>query len=168
MRLRRMMKNTCCWKFINTKPGKYIKFFVMLILDLIDVGIDWFFYAQVQLIQPGLVYGPPHSTISWCLFAFCIVSVFCLFVETLQNADDLFFGHRIKWLTQSLSNFIVIYLEDIPLLVINLIVTICRDGDPTVITVVKASAGIAIVVLRTTLMLLIYWLFEAKKNRLDF
>lgn len=165
MGLRRMMKNTWCWKFINTKPGKYIKFFIMLILDLVDVGIDWFFYAQVQLTQPGLVYGPPHSTISWCLFAFCIVSVVCLLIETIQNADDLFFGHRLTWLTQSLSNFLVIFLEDIPLLIINLIVTICRDGDPTVITVVKASFGIAAVVLRASLMLLIYWLFDSKKNR---
>lgn len=113
----------------------------------------------------GLVYGPPSVTIKWCLFGFCIMSAICLIIETLQNADDLFLGHRIKWLTQSLSNFLVIFLEDIPLLVINLIVTICRDGDPTVITVVKASAGIAIVILRTLLMLFIYWLFESKKSR---
>ena len=26
----------------------------MLILDLVDLGIDLFFYAQMQLIQPGL------------------------------------------------------------------------------------------------------------------
>jgi len=137
----------------------------MLILDLVDLGIDLFFYAQMQLIQPGLVYGPPPDTLSWCLFGFCIMSAVCLIIETLQNADDLFFGRRITWLTQSLSNFLVIFLEDIPILVINLIVTICRDGDPTLITVIKASAGIAIVVLRTVLMMLIYWLFDSKKNR---
>ena len=96
------------------------------------------------------------------------MSAVCLIIETLQNADDLFFGRRITWLTQSLSHFLVIFLEDIPILVINLIVTICRDGDPTLITVIKASAGIAIVVLRTVLMMLIYWLFDSKKNRYVF
>lgn len=166
MKLHKVLKDTCCWRFLNTKPGKYLKFFIMLLLDIIDVGIDWFFYMQVQLIEPGLVYGPPNSTIKWCLFVFCIISVICFLIETIQNADDLFFNHKIKWLTQSLSNFLMIFLEDIPILAINLIVTICRDGDPTVISVVKASVCIAIVVIRLLLMMLIYWMFESKKNRL--
>lgn len=41
-----LVRNTCLWKFLNTKPGKYVKFFIMLILDLINVIVDWYFYAK--------------------------------------------------------------------------------------------------------------------------
>lgn len=165
MKLKRLVKDTWLWKFTNTKPGKYVKFFVFIILDLIDLAVDWFFYGRVASIQPGLVYGPPESAIKWSILTFCVISVIGFAVETFQNADDLFFGHKIKFLSQSLSNFFVIFFEDIPLLVLNLIVTICRDGDPTVISVVKASVGIAIVIIRVLLMMLIYWLLDTKKNR---
>ena len=165
MNLRRAVKDTWCWKFINTKPGKYIKFFIMLLLDMINLGVDWYFYAKVELYQPGLVYGPPESSIRWSILVFCIISCISFIIETIQNADDLFIHKKIPFLSQSFSNFCVIFFEDIPLLVLNLIVTLCRDGDPTVISVVKASVGIAVVVLRFVLMLLVYWLFDTKKNR---
>ena len=106
--------------------------------------------------------------IKWTIFAFCNISCVSFIIETVQNADDLFEKKKIPFLTQSLSNFLVIFFEDIPLLVLNLIVTLCRDGEPTTISMVKSSAGIAIVVLRFFLMILVYWLLDSKKSRCGF
>lgn len=167
MNLRRAVKNTWCWKFINTKPGKYIKFlycFFLIWSTWESIG----FYAKVQLVQPGLVYGPPDVSVRWTTLAFCIISTICFFIESIQNGDDIFTNKKLPFLSQSLTNFLVIYFEDIPLLVLNLIVTLCRDGDPTVISVIKASVGIAVVVIRLILMLLVYWLFDTKKSRFHF
>jgi hypothetical protein len=48
-----LVRDTWCFKFLNTKPGKYVKFFILLILDMINVIVDWYFYTKVQLIKPG-------------------------------------------------------------------------------------------------------------------
>lgn len=168
MGLRSCMKNTWCWKFTNTKPGKIIKFIVLLILDLIDVAIDWYFYAKVKLIEPGLIYGPPENSFKWAVFAFCIVSTIALLIETIQNADDLFAKKKIPFLSQSLANFITIVFEDVPLLVLNLMLTLCRDGDVSVISLTKATLCIACVIVRFLLMILVYWIFDRKKTRLEY
>lgn len=166
MSLRKLVKNTRCWKFVNTKPGKYVKFFILLLLGMINLGVDWYFYAKIQLIQPGLVYGPISDSIKWATLSFCIISVITFIIEVIQNADDLLIDRKLPFLSQSMTNFLVIFIEDIPLLVLNLVVTLCRDGEPTVISVVKASLGIAVVVIRLILMLVVFWLLtEGKKSR---
>lgn len=48
-----LVRDTWLFKFLNTKPGKYVKFFILIILDLINVIVDWYFYTKVQLIKPG-------------------------------------------------------------------------------------------------------------------
>ena len=166
MNLRKRVKDTCCWKFINTKPGKYVKFFILLVLDMINLAVDWYFYAKIQLVEPGLVYGPPNNAIRWATLSFCIISIVSFIIEVIQNADDLLINRKLPFLSQSMSNFLVIFFEDIPLMVLNLIVTLCRDGEPTVISVVKASVAIGAVIIRLILMIVIYWLLtEGKKSR---
>ncbi|CAF1031963.1 unnamed protein product [Brachionus calyciflorus] len=134
---------------------------------MINLIVDWYFYVKVELIEPGLVYGPPESKIRWSIFVFCCISVMSFIIETIQNADDIIKIKKLPFLTQSLSNFLVIVFEDIPLLVLNLIVTLCRDGEPTIISVVKASVGIAVVIIRLVLMILVYWLLDTKKSRFN-
>jgi hypothetical protein len=168
MGLKRMLKDTACWRFTNTKPGKYIKFIILLALDIVDVVVDWVFFAKVNSYQPGLVYGPPEPAIKWTVLGFCIVSTLGFLIETLQNVDDLLASKRFPFLTQSVTNFLVIFFEDMPLLILNLMITMCNDGNPSVISVIKASVGIAAVVIRLFLIFLIRWLFDSKKSRCEF
>jgi hypothetical protein len=164
-----LTKRTCFGRCVNTRPGKYFKFIVLLILDLVNLCVDWFFFLKIQLAEPGLVYGPANDYIRWSTFTFCCVSIFSFIVESLQNGDDLFCGkRRIKFLNQSVSNFSIVFFEDIPLLVLNLIVTMCRDGEPSMISVIKASVCIGVVFIRLMLMILIHWVFEAKKSKFEF
>ena len=165
---RSCMKDTWCWKFVNTRPGKILKFTILLVLDLIDVAIDWFFYAKVQLIQPGLIYGPPTESYKWAIFAFCIVSTLTLLIETIQNADDLLVEKKFPFLSQSLTNFLTVIFEDVPLLSLNLMLALCRDGDVSVVSLTKASLCIGCVIIRFTLMVLVYWIFEKKRSRFEF
>ena len=168
MGMRSCMKNTRIWRFVNTRPGKILKFVILLILDLIDVAVDWYFYTKVKLIEPGLVYGPPEEKYQKAVFAFCIVSTLVLLIETIQNADDLGKEKKIPFLTQSLTNFLTIVFEDVPLLFLNLIFTLCRDGDVSIISLTKASLCIVCVLVRFVLVILVYWIFERKKTRFEF
>jgi hypothetical protein len=96
------------------------------------------------------------------------VSVFSFVTELLQNGDDLFCKKKIKFLNQSVSNFAIIFFEDIPLLVLNLIVTMCRDGEPSTISVIKASVCIGVVIIRFLLMMMIHWVLDSKKSKSEF
>lgn len=165
MNIKTTVKNTCCWRFINTKPGKYVKFYILFLFDIINLIIDWYFYLKVELIKPGLVYGPPELLIRQIIFGFCCISILSFIIETIQNADDLLETKKISFLTQSLSNFLVILFEDIPLLTLNLIITLCRDGEPTIISVVKASVVIFAVIIRFILIVVLNWFIDTKKNR---
>lgn len=156
----------CCSLF-NSQSGRYIKFYVILVLDLIDVFVDWYFYAKVKFIKPGLVYGPPEESYKWAVFSFCVISIITLFIETIQNADDLRDKKRLPFLTQSLSNVLTIYLEDIPLLVLNLILSVCRDGEVSIISLIKASLGISAVLIRFILMIVQRWIMDKKKTRFE-
>ena len=91
-----------------------------------------------------------------------------LVIETITNADDLLTQPRIPSVSQSFTNFVLILFEDIPLLVLNLIVTACRDGEPTLVSVVKASVCIGAVCIRLVFMILFYWVVDGKKNRWHF
>lgn len=119
------------------------------------------------MIKPGLVYGPPEESVKKTIFSFCIVAVFGFFIETIQNVDDLLVKKKLPFLSQPLTNFILIVFEDIPLLILNLIITVCRDGEPTLISVIKASVCIGVVVIRVTLMVIYHWFIDVKKNRFD-
>ena len=55
-----------------------------------------------------------------------------------------------------------------PLLVLNLMIALCRDGDVTYISLAKASLCIVCVIIRFVLMILVYWIFEKKKSRFEF
>ena len=45
-----LVKNTWLFKFLNTRRGKYVKFFILLILDLINVIVDWYFYTKGKYV----------------------------------------------------------------------------------------------------------------------
>jgi hypothetical protein len=168
MGVRSCMKDTRLWKCVNSRNGKIVKFIILLIIDLVDVVVDWYFYAKVKLIEPGLVYGPPEDTYRWAIFSFCIVSTLVMLIETIQNVDDLKKVKKFPFLTQSLTNFLTIVFEDIPLLILNLMIALCRDGDVSIISLTKASLCIICVIIRFILMILVYWIFEKKKNRFEY
>jgi hypothetical protein len=113
------------------------------------------------------VYGPPDPTVKTAILTFCIVAVIGFMIETIQNADDLLVKKKIPFLSQPLTNFILIVFEDIPILILNLMITVCRDGEPTVIAVVKASVCIGVVIIRVTLMIIYHWFIDVKKNRFE-
>lgn len=150
--MRKACKDTCLWHCVNTKPGKYTKFVILLWLDLLNLCVDWYFYIKIQLVEPGLVYGPPSDMIKLCTLIFCMVSIMSFVVETMHNTSDLFYNRKIKFINQSVTNFSVIYFEDIPLLVLNLIVTMCRDGEPTLVSVIKSSVCIGVVGIRLVIL----------------
>lgn len=158
-------QETCCWKFINTRAGRFFKFFVLLFLGVINLVVDWFFYTKVELIQPGLVYGPPHERLRLIIFICCVIATIGFFIEVLHNLDDLSKKRKIRLLTLSLTNFIQIYFEDLPLLILNLLITACHDGQPTMIAVIKSTVCIVMFVIRFILMIAYRCFVQAKRSR---
>ena len=57
---------------------------------------------------------------------FCVASTVGFVLEFIHNIDDLNRKHRLGFLSQSLTNFIVIVFTDLPLILLNLIITACH------------------------------------------
>lgn len=145
-------KSSCCHTFVHSKSAKFLKFFVLLVLGCINLCIDWFFYTRVDLIEPGLVYGPPNRKLKLTIFTFCVISSAGLVVEIIHNVDDISEKRKIRILSAQLTGFIDIAFTDLPMLILNLIITACHDGQPTLISVVKSSVCIVVIVVRFMIM----------------
>lgn len=57
---------------------------------------------------------------------FCVASSVGFVLEVIHNIDDLSRKPKIAFLSQSLTNFTVIVFTDLPLIVLNLIITACH------------------------------------------
>lgn len=132
---------------------KFLKFFGLLVFGLVNLCVDWFFYTRIELIEPGLIYGPPDQNLKLIIFIFCVISSVGFVIEIIHNIDDLAPKRKLIFLSQSLTNFIVIVFTDLPLIVLNLIITACHDGQPTFISLVKSSVCIGMFVVRFILMI---------------
>lgn len=133
--------------------GKFLKFFVLLVLGFVNISVDWFFYTRVNLIEPGLIYGPPDKNLKLIIFIFCVVATVGFVFEVVHHLDDLAHKRRIKCLSQSLMNFISIVFTHLPLIILNLIITACHDGKPTLISLIKSSVCITMITVRFVYML---------------
>lgn len=138
----------------GSRPGpKFLKFFVLLVLGAFNLLVDWFFYTRIELIEPGLIYGPPDKQLKLVVFIFCVISTIGFIVEVVHNIDDLSETRKLRFLTQSVTNFIIIVFTDLPLIILNLIIIACHDGEPTIITTVKSTVCITMFAVRLILMM---------------
>lgn len=146
------------------KP-KYLKFFVLFILGFVNLSVDWFFYTRIELIEPGLVYGPPEHILKTTIFSFCICATIGFFLEIIYNLDSCCNrkNRRLRFISHSLTNFISVVVTDLPILTLNLIVTACHDGNPTLISIAKSSICIIIVTVRSIFMI-IHKCFSARQK----
>lgn len=66
-----------------------------------------------------------------------------------------------------ITNSLTIWLEDVPLLTLNLLIVICRDGEVTYISLAKAFIGIIAALIRFLSIVLNKWLIRHDYERKD-
>ena len=79
--------------------------------------------------------------------------------DTYQNRLTSLFGQ--------ITNCLSLWLEDVPLLTLNLLLVICNDGEVTYISLAKAIIGIVAALLRSLSIVLNKWLIRHDYQRKD-
>ena len=113
-----------------------------------------------------MVFGPPPRNTLLAIFSFCIIATFTSVLEIIQIIRDTY-QNRFTSLFGQITNCLTLWLEDVPLLTLNLLIVICRDGEVTYISLAKAIIGIVAALIRFLSILFNKWLIRHDYQRKD-
>jgi hypothetical protein len=156
----------CCIRVRNKMWFKVFVFLVVLALDGADLISDWLLFRDVFSTEEGLVYGPPEEALTYALLAFSIVGTFTFIFEVVNLWWEIFRDN--PWIDSDLASSITVWVEDVPQIIINVLIVLCREEAISYFQLVKASVLIIGVVIRIIVSLIRYCskknLEEAKKH----
>ncbi|XP_050410243.2 uncharacterized protein LOC126824878 [Patella vulgata] len=143
-----------------------IAFLIIFMLDVADLLSDWLLYVDIYLAEAGLVYGPPASSIINALLAFSIIGSITFILEAVNMGKEIFTMEA--WVDTDLMSAIIIWIEDVPQIIINVFIAICREDPISVFQLTKASVILLSLVIRIIASLIRYTskkaIAEAKKH----
>ncbi|XP_041350279.1 uncharacterized protein LOC121369345 [Gigantopelta aegis] len=125
-------------------------FIIILGIDTMDFVADWLFYTNVRIAEQGLVYGVPDQKAVTALFFFSIIGSLTFFFETTNLGMATFTGH--SWLHMDLVCAVTMWVEDIPQIMINVYISLCREDPISVFQLTKAAVVILGIVIRIVIL----------------
>ena len=152
----------CCGKLHDKFWFKLLVFLLVLGLDTADLISDWLLYHDVSQTEEGLVYGPVNDATKYSLLAFSIIGSLTFTFEVINLWLEIF--RRNPWIDSDLLSAIIVWIEDVPQIVINVIIVACREDAISYFQLVKASVIILGCVIRVIVSLIKYC---GKKARHD-
>lgn len=156
----------CCIRVRNKMWFKVFVFLVVLGLDSADLISDWLLFRDVFSTEEGLVYGPPEDALTYALLSFSILGTLTFLFEVVNLWWEIFRDN--PWIDSDLASSITIWVEDVPQIIINVLIVLCREEAISYFQLVKASVLIIGVVIRIIVSLIRYCskknLKEAKKH----
>ncbi|CAG5116472.1 unnamed protein product [Candidula unifasciata] len=114
--------------------------------DLADFVSDWLFFADVAIAEKGIVYGQPDRAAVWCLLLFSIIGTFTFLFECANLWWEFFRNN--PWIDSDWLSAIVIWIEDIPQVLISMYLALCREEPISVFQLLKAAVILIGVVIR--------------------
>ena len=147
-------KFPCYQKLHNSFCFKVFVFLLMFCLDAVDLVSDWLLYSDVAKTEQGLVYGPPEDVLVWLLLAFSIVGSLTFTFEVVNLWFEIFRNN--PWIDSDLMSAITTWIEDVPQIVINVMIVACREEAISYFQLVKASIVIVGALIRITVTLIKY------------
>jgi len=136
----------CCRRYHNRFCFKLVVYLIVVLLDVADLFSDWLLFRDVAMAKHGLVYGPPGDELKYSLLAFSVVGTLTFIFEGTNLWWDIF--RRNPWCDVDLLQAIVIWIEDVPQIVINIFIVACREEAISYFQLVKASVIILGAVIR--------------------
>lgn len=127
---------TCAEVNRNKLWFQSLTFSLVLFFDVSDVITDWSLFKDVLQIEPGLVFGPTEPNIVYALLAFSAVGTITFTVEIFNVWLEIFFHSPV--LDPELLSVCTIWLEDIPQIVLSILLAMCREYAVSYFQLVKA------------------------------
>ncbi|XP_033748581.1 uncharacterized protein LOC117333403 [Pecten maximus] len=117
---------------------RLIAFTTSLIVDSIDTISDWLLYHDVVAAREGLVFGHFEDSLTTTLLVFSILGS-CLFLFEIITLGVNLSRDDLPILLLDVAALLVIWLEDVPQIIINVVIVACRDQPISVVQIIKAS-----------------------------
>ncbi|XP_033755576.1 uncharacterized protein LOC117338360 [Pecten maximus] len=133
-----------------------LAFVLVLCCNLSDFIMDWVFYDDIKNAEDGLVFGPQKNQLVTASFVFCIIGTITFLIELIIDILDY------KWNTDLLSDIsdvmtvITLLIEDLPQVLINFVIALCREDVTNIVQIMKASSSIIEVIIAVIIMLVKY------------
>ena len=147
-------KFPCYQKLHNSFCFKVFVFLLVFCLDAVDLVSDWLLYSDVAKTEQGLVYGPPDDVLVWLLLGFSIIGSLTFTFEVVNLWFEIFRNN--PWIDSDLMSAITTWIEDVPQIVINVMIVACREEAISYFQLVKASIVIVGALIRITVTLIKY------------
>ena len=142
----------------GSKIAKIVLFVVFFGKELTDMILDWLLYHQLKSFEEGLVFGPFDNRL-------LNIFLFCTLVGSAVGLFDIV--NRFKGLVTNkpflnigFTEASVIWIENIPQLVIGILVLICRGEAKSLLTFIKA-----VVILIFALVSVILAIRDCQRNK---
>lgn len=136
-----------------------LTFSLVLLFDVSDVVTDWSLFKDVLHIEPGLVFGPAEPAIIYALLAFSALGTMTFTVEIFNVWLEIFFYSPI--LDPELLCMCTIWIEDIPQIILSILLAVCREYAVSYFQIIK----VVLVILGSFVRLLMGFIrFVDRKN----
>ncbi|CAG5114658.1 unnamed protein product [Candidula unifasciata] len=133
-----------------------------LFVSILDFISDWLFYENARALEQGLVYGPVEPTQVTAILVFCIIGTVLFIAEIIAFVIELrdLLGENDdggKDLYQEILSAVITWCEDIPQLIISVVILLCREEAVSIFQLVKAALSIVGIVVDIVLTFKRYW-----------
>lgn len=137
---------------------RLMTFMISLIVDSIDTISDWLLYHDVVEAKEGLVFGRFEDNLTMALFVFSIIGS-CMFLFEILVLGVNLARDDVPIILLDIAALLVIWIEDVPQIIINVVIVACRDQPISVVQILKASICMfgAIMKLIITIVRFCYW-----------
>lgn len=129
----------CCGftqKYRNNRCFQIFTFAMVLAFDLADMLSDWLLFRDVAHVEKGLVFGPPEMSIVYALLFFSVVGTVTFSIEIVNVWLEIFYNQPL--MDPELLTVCTMWIEDVPQIIINIFIAMCREDAISYYQVVKA------------------------------
>ncbi|XP_021370881.1 uncharacterized protein LOC110461648 [Mizuhopecten yessoensis] len=125
--------------------------------DVFDFIMDWVFYDDIKNAQDGLVFGPHDKKLVMATLVFCIIGTVTFITECAINRLEYKWNKKHNWRwsekldtiskISEVMTMITLFIEDLPQILINFAVALCREEVTNVVQIVKAVSSLVEVII---------------------
>ena len=124
------------WQIIK-RERKLLLFIFFVTKEFVDCILDWVFYSQLNSVEDGLVYGPVDKKILQSLLIFSLIGTIAAVIDFANRLCDLECTFGLTFVNIHKIEACVMFLEDIPQMVIGLLILYTRESEEGVISLIK-------------------------------
>ncbi|KAH3706466.1 hypothetical protein DPMN_065852 [Dreissena polymorpha] len=148
----------------TTHPFLHCFLFISIItVDLAETVSDWLFLKDILYLQEGLVYGPVKAQLVMALVLTSGIGCITIVFEVINTTRKFLTGR--PWIDMDIVSAVVIWLEEVPTLTVNFLITMCHNEPVSYFQLAKSIVVALSVIVRLICQLIRAYLDKQTTNK---